>query len=178
MMKLRMAFCLVLLASPSLLTLGNTETPQYDGETIFRGVMFGVGPVAKLFPEYYSAPQDGNKQDASKNDNRAVGPEQRIIDAFRAQDPAFFEKFGKDMQSGDHVKINQAIDGAHQQLRALASKNEGHGSGGWYVHDPHRGGAPQSIPVMAKWSRMSDLEKDTLVAQVAQRLGPVARPKS
>ncbi len=186
-MKLRIAiarevlFVLLLLICFSQPEFGGTDrTDKYDGETIFRGVLFGVGPVAKLFPEYYLSPQESADGDNSKNDNPAAGPEQRIIDAFRAQDSAFFGKFGKDMQSRDPVKISQAIEGAYQQLRALSAKNDNnsHGSGGWYVHDPHRGGAQHSIPILAKWSRMSDIEKDTLVAQVAQRLGPATRPKS
>lgn len=77
---------------------------RYDGETIFRGLAFGQGPVARLFPELASAP--------------ALSPEQAaavdaIVAQMRAFDPGFFDRFAAAMY-GSRVRVRAALESANE----------------------------------------------------------------
>ncbi len=147
---------------------GRSETRPYDGELIFRGVLLGIGPVAKLFPEYYSGAGGVEEQHASAVDH--------VVASFREHDPAYFDQFAKDMQSGDLTRISLALDKASQTLGELGHFGGGSGGHGWDSHGHGAGSGPPWL--LAKWSDMPDLDKDVLVARVAQRLTSSEQKKS
>ncbi len=95
----------------------------YDGDTLFRGVFFAAGPVAKLLPEIWRNPEVAAYFEQARP---AVPAEQaaasidQIVGALNAQDPAFFGRFASDMQSGNRVRISQAFQEARERFwRAL-----------------------------------------------------------
>lgn len=77
---------------------------RYDGEAIFRGLVFGQGPVAKLFPELANTPVATPQQAAAID---------MIVGEMRTLDQGFFDRFGREMQSGSRVRIRAAIDEAN-----------------------------------------------------------------
>jgi SdpC family antimicrobial peptide len=107
------------------ISLQASPTSQpYDGETVFRGVLLGDGPVAKMFPEIWSSPQLAPYLERAEQQTSAkelAAAKQKIVDLVRTQDPTFFNRFGTEMQSGDHIRIQQAITEAGSRLKKEAS---------------------------------------------------------
>src|SRR5215471_2582610 len=100
------ATALVLLLVLSFINLGytspqRTSATPYDGQTLFRGLFFGSGPVAAKVPTvtkvapYFPA------------EYKSV--ESQVIKYLQTRDPTFFDRFAKDIQSGDRVRIAAAI---------------------------------------------------------------------
>ncbi len=46
---------LMAFGTSSISRAAGAETGRYDGETLFRGLFFGIGPVADLFPEIWDS---------------------------------------------------------------------------------------------------------------------------
>jgi SdpC family antimicrobial peptide len=73
----------------------------YDGLTLYRAFFFGQGPVVSKIPSLSKVaryfPTDYKNLE---------GP---ITNYIRKKDPTFFEQFGRDIQSGDRVKVSAAI---------------------------------------------------------------------
>jgi len=73
----------------------------YDGVTLYRGLFFASGPVASKIPTIQKAapylPADYKKL------------EPQIIRYIQKKDPAYFDNFAKDIQSGDRVRVAEAI---------------------------------------------------------------------
>ncbi|QYC40436.1 hypothetical protein Nocox_14100 [Nonomuraea coxensis DSM 45129] len=89
----------------------------YDGKTVYRGLILGIGPVAEKFPEI-GRPAGG------------VSPVQaqfadQLIAAVEKQDPGFFTTFGQDMASGDRVRIDRAFTSAQNVTRAAMAERFG-----------------------------------------------------
>lgn len=80
-----------------------------DGESAFRGLAFGQGPVARRLPEIADAPA---------HDAGAAAIVDDVIAAVRATDPSFFGRFGAAMQSGDRIQIREALDEGRTRLWA------------------------------------------------------------
>lgn len=76
-----------------------------DGETIFRGIFFGKGPVAELFPELWSHSPRLEPDEAAK----LAELENRIVERMKSLDPSFFDRFRKAMTSGNHLRIDDGL---------------------------------------------------------------------
>lgn len=77
---------------------------RFEGETLFRGLAFGQGPVAKLFSELANVPV------ASPEETAAIDA---IVAQMRTLDPRFFDRFGVALQTGDRVRIRAALEEAN-----------------------------------------------------------------
>lgn len=80
---------------------------RYDGQSVLRGLAFGQGPVAERFSEFQGL--------------RAPSPPELavmelIIGDIGEHHPGFFDTFASDMQSGNRVRIRQAIVVASEAL--------------------------------------------------------------
>ncbi len=74
-----------------------------SGEEIIRGVFFGEGEVANLFPEIWEnfrSQLSGKEWDEMK---------EAMVSTVKETDPTFLDKFGEEMQSGDHIRIQTII---------------------------------------------------------------------
>jgi SdpC family antimicrobial peptide len=79
---------------------------RYDGETLFRGIYFGAGPVARAMPEL-----------GSPKVNAALKPHQDGLIAFiRDNAPGFFARFAEDAQSGNAARLDRALSSASRLL--------------------------------------------------------------
>jgi SdpC family antimicrobial peptide len=83
--------------------------PEYDGETLFRGVILGQGEVAELIPEIRD--HYGLEQRVSSKEDRQANIEtfDDIVAQVGATHPGYFDRFGAAMQSGDHVQIRRTL---------------------------------------------------------------------
>ena len=82
------------------------ERQAWDGETLFRGLFFGEGPVAQLFPEVWKPIQ---AKAGYQKDPRVREIEDRIIAYIRQNEPLFFDRFQRAMTSGDHLTIQEGL---------------------------------------------------------------------
>jgi len=81
---------------------------RYDGETIFRGLAFGQGPVARLFPELAATPP------LSAEGTQVVDA---IIAEMRGIDSTFFDRFAAEMY-GSRVRVRAAIESANELAKS------------------------------------------------------------
>lgn len=103
---------------------GTRPRARYNGETIFRGLIFGIGPVARLVPEIWdtnmlsaiSAPEMKEKW-AEVTD--------RVVTGIRTRDAGFFDRFAEQMQSGDQVTIDQGFREAAGLITEVATQEFG-----------------------------------------------------
>jgi len=80
----------------------------YDGETLFRGIFFAQGPVADQFPEIWKDQQ--NIDFVEQMNTRQVRESATAFMAgMRAKDPTFFDRFASDIQSGNPVLVDDAL---------------------------------------------------------------------
>ncbi|EJP85789.1 MULTISPECIES: sporulation delaying protein family toxin [Bacillus] len=88
----------------SSITVENKQN-QYDGETLYRGLVFGQGEVAKTLPEVWT---DERIKEASKKENKEVSD--AVIKAMKENDPKYFDELQKAVYSGDPIKIKSSLE--------------------------------------------------------------------
>lgn len=99
-------------ASP---TSTSAQHTRYSGKILFKGLYFGRGPVAKLFPEYY--------KEFPKANSKAISLENSLMRKIGSDDPSFFRTFHREIYSGSRVEVQQALTtGSHKLLNALANQ--------------------------------------------------------
>lgn len=98
---------------------GNSEhhAKIYDGETLFRGLIFGQGPVAKLFPNVWPA-----EIREKANNPKAKKAVDLIIDQIKSDNPTFFDEYAAVMQSGNYVKISNEMKKTGKVISATLKK--------------------------------------------------------
>ncbi|MGI6187052.1 MULTISPECIES: sporulation delaying protein family toxin [Bacillales] len=125
-----LAFLLMLVSVNAYAT--QPSKVKYDGETLFRGIIFGQGPVAHLFPEIWT--KDLLSKVNQKETKQVID---HLVARMKAKSPSYFAEFERAVYSGDHLKINKAIDKGGQILdqvikedeRRVKSGKEGYGTG-------------------------------------------------
>jgi SdpC family antimicrobial peptide len=167
-------------------------TQPYDGETIFRGILLNDGPVAKLFPEIWGssrlAPYLKQAEDRASATEIAAA-KQKIVDLLKAQDPTFFDRFGTEMRSGDHIRIQLALKESSTRLQkevesSAAADNPNIVPTVLYVYIYVALVLALAIVLVvaiaaaldeeAATGSASNLRRDVYVDLIAQRLGPQA----
>jgi SdpC family antimicrobial peptide len=175
-----------------------TQPARYDGETVFQGVFLDDGPVAKLFPEIWENPTVVGYRDQVMQANtveQVAAGQQALITDLRTQDPTFFDRFGKEMQSGDRIRIQRAMSEANQRLTKLfaeAAERSPNPSKRLWVDTAVAidyvvavwaailavivvgGFLPHPCDPSTGCTNSSTLQQDVLVDLVAKRLGPNA----
>lgn len=86
--------------------------PLADGRTLFAGIVQGRGPVARMLPEI----RDHFLIDELVPDGRARARVEasfdEILDAIEARSPDYFPAFAADIGSGDHLRVQGALERA------------------------------------------------------------------
>lgn len=81
----------------------------HDGESLFRGVYFGEGEIARsLHGTTWATPE-----------SRAVG--EQVLDSIRATSPDFLPSFQEAMTSGDRLRISEALEDGKRHLSTAAA---------------------------------------------------------
>lgn len=86
----------------------------YSGEELYRGLVLAHGPVADLIPEIRDHYRVTNFVKDADDLKMIETAQDRIIDAIRDNHPTFFVDFADMVQSGDHLKIHQALSWASE----------------------------------------------------------------
>lgn len=93
------------------------RTAAYDGETLFRGILFNEGPVARLLPEIGGGAVPPGEQQAALY--------QGLMDRIAAREAGFFKEFGVEVQSGDRFRVQRAIERGAMLLTAAYKEHTG-----------------------------------------------------
>ncbi|WP_440081633.1 hypothetical protein [Streptosporangium sp. LJ11] len=89
----------------------------HDGESVYRGLILGIGPVAERFPEIVR-PAGGV---TARQEEFASA----VVAAVSRRDPAFLASFGREMTSGDRVRIDRALTAAQNITRDVLAERFG-----------------------------------------------------
>jgi SdpC family antimicrobial peptide len=154
----------------------------YDGETLFNGLFLATGPIADLFPELWSRIELTDQQT-----QEIAGYAAQFSAHIKNVDPSFYERFAKEIQSGDRLRIAGAVEDAGGTFARyleedvgldLSQENEFHGTCAaivvvlvvvavvavavWVVLDP---------PFLTR-EGASALSREILIDAIATRLAP------
>ena len=91
-----------------------------DGETLFRGLVFGEGEVAKAFPEIWGGKKIDDPRWTAEAREAVVQAKAALISDMRTADPGFFDRYGAALQSGDRLRIERMLDESGKLLRQVA----------------------------------------------------------
>ena len=159
------------------------QTPGYDGETIFRGLFFGVGPVADVLPELWQNP------DVDQAREQLESAASRVIAQIRREDDTYFGRFQAELQSRDRLRISRALEAASQRVYQIVAPDMPIDAISWPHYEVDVAVSVQAfviafvfiyrfvfifidtvvaIPAPAEFS---PLQRDVLVDQIASLLG-------
>lgn len=100
-------------SAPSAVAAGpSMSAGSYDGETLFRGVMLGQGPVADSIPEIAANFKASNLVTASMSATTLSSVQNRLVTQVNTLDPNFMGTFKSAMNSGDPYLIETYVDSA------------------------------------------------------------------
>jgi SdpC family antimicrobial peptide len=101
-------------SQPSFVPRGPSHH-SYDGRTLFRGLFFGSGPVADLFPEVYGRATLKQQVSMKQND---------WLDKIDSADPTFFRRFEENINSHERLLVRQALkNGSDKVVDLLAAES-------------------------------------------------------
>jgi len=91
------------------------------GRDLYKGMVFGVGPSAHHFDDLWQRPEvkarlEGGAELQSKRELAA----ETLMAKVDALDPTFFERFGTDLRSGDHLTIDRLLTETKTVTQAAA----------------------------------------------------------
>lgn len=116
-----LSFGLVILIVVTSCSPETVKSSSFSGKDYVNGIFFGSGPVAALVPEISSK---FNLDSYVKSDE-----ERTQIRLIREQllavlEPSFLESFKRDMESGNHIVIQQSLKNAALKIKdAMFSEN-------------------------------------------------------
>lgn len=102
------------------------------GRDLYKGMVFGVGPSAHHFDDLWQRPEVKSRLEGADIQSKRELAAERLMAKVDEQDPTFFERFGKDLRSGDHLTIDRLLTetkdvthAAAEALRVEAGLKEG-----------------------------------------------------
>lgn len=157
---------------PALLVLGTitigcdsgisgaeTDEPtlKFSGEEVLRGLVFGEGPVADLFPELWNkqaladalaqlSPEDRAAYHADMEKMRVQLDD--MLTELRTEDAGFLDRFGTALQSGNHVQIERALEEAKTALVAAAGRAAGLSEEAIAAQQAQLNGDPEAVQAL------------------------------
>lgn len=93
----------------------------FSDDEIFSGLLLGAGRVAALFPEVWQNPTYLSMMSHLRPEQRAKVPQGRaeLLRMLRETEPELIPSFAQDVRSGDHVRIQHALDRALKSILGL-----------------------------------------------------------
>lgn len=154
----------------------SSKKTTFSGEQVFRGVNFGDGPVAKLFPEVWKS-SDVEQQ---LGDEKRVAAfnilREKVVSQINLSDPTFMDRYGREMQSGEHLRIQKALEESSLKItnamQVIGTMNEKGEIGNNYA-EPELACSAVAVCVAAvavavwKWVAVVDIAAVAVVAAVA-----------
>ena len=96
---------------------GTPVKQPYDGETLFKGILFAEGEVATKIPELADLIEIKSAMSPAKK-SQYLAAQTKIIEDLKKKDPEFFKRFQSSVTSGDQVEVRRAITDAGNKVRA------------------------------------------------------------
>lgn len=129
-----MGGCTTDIITPELEDTAGSKT-EYDGEVLFRALFFGQGDLSTaLFPEVWR--NENIEAKRGPHDPEVIAFREDVVEWVASNHSAFFAKFGRELQSGDHVRVDATLNAAGGMLEkaiyavgdeeVLAATKEGH----------------------------------------------------
>ncbi len=94
----------------------------FDGETLFKGLFFGQGPVATRFPEIASR---FPRMSMTEGDKAFAQFIEWVSDRLRQYDRLFFDRLAAGLQSGNHLTIAATMDQAARIVEKVLQEEAG-----------------------------------------------------
>lgn len=96
-------------------------TGAVSGEEVFKGLFFGEGPVAARLPKGWGprAVSTLPPEEQAEHAQRRT----QVIASLHEADPTFFERFGADIQSGDHLRIERALNESLAAMKRVSQQS-------------------------------------------------------
>lgn len=98
---------------------------RYDGTTLFRGLVFGEGRIAKLFPEIWEGSSARDRALTAKQRAEIEAGKAELVRRMDRVDPTFFDRFAADVQSGSHVRVERAMENGRAVLGRVLEEVRG-----------------------------------------------------
>jgi SdpC family antimicrobial peptide len=101
-----------------------------SGRELYKGMFFGVGPAARHFDELWLHAQSQAGLARPELRQQQEQTAERLAARIEAEEPAFFERFARELRSRDHLTIDRLITATQKKTRAAAAalqKEEGLG---------------------------------------------------
>ena len=98
---------------------GSRAAKTYTGEEIFVGINFGQGEVAKLFPKIWKSFHANNNKDGLQAFDLL---REKVVAEIKSSDPTFMERYGREMRSGDHLRIDEALKESSAKITSAMMK--------------------------------------------------------
>jgi SdpC family antimicrobial peptide len=87
----------------------------YDGEVLFRALFFGQGELSTvLFPEVWQ--NENIEAKRGPHDPEVIAFREDVVEWIASNHSAFFAEFGRELQSGDHVRVDATLNAAGGML--------------------------------------------------------------
>lgn len=100
--------------------IGQGNSLSFTGEQVFRGVMFGEAPVSQLLPEVWGSDEVAIQLDTKEKVKAWDAMKEGVTSWIKQDDPAFMDWFGVEMQSGEHLRVRNAlVQGGTRMKNAL-----------------------------------------------------------
>ena len=100
----------------------SSKKTTFTGEQVFRGVNFGDGPVAKLFPEVWKSAEVAEQLGDNKRVKSFSILREKVVSEINLADPTFMNRYGQEMQSGEHLRIQGALEESSHKITAAMQK--------------------------------------------------------
>lgn len=116
-----MALCAIFLVAscaPTELKRGSI----FSGEDYINGLFFATGEVAALIPEINSR---FSLKDYVKDENERLKIDEIRNQIVKSIDTDFLRKFKIEIESGNHLRVQNALLNAAQELRTIATREDG-----------------------------------------------------
>ncbi|WP_141618843.1 sporulation delaying protein family toxin [Myxococcus sp. AB036A] len=84
------------------------QNPAQSGQSLFKGMAFGLGPDAHHFDDIWQRPEIKERLGDDTLAKREQAAES-VIAKMAQLDAAFFERFNKDLRSGNHLVVDQLL---------------------------------------------------------------------
>ncbi|NOK01797.1 MULTISPECIES: sporulation delaying protein family toxin [Myxococcus] len=84
------------------------QNPAQSGQSLFKGMAFGLGPDAHHFDDIWQRPEIKERLGDDTLAKREQAAES-VIAKMAELDAAFFERFNKDLRSGNHLVVDQLL---------------------------------------------------------------------
>jgi len=106
----------------------NSNTPAVQaqqqalsGRDLYKGMIFGVGSAAAHFDEIWGRPDIQSRMADPELQAKREEAAERLIAKIDQQDPTFFERFSKDLRSGNHLVIDRLLTETREKTYAATN---------------------------------------------------------